>query len=633
MLNAMRRHASGVVMKGFLLLIVLSFVVWGITDFLNPSAGTNSVATVGRTQISVETFRDNFNRAVQRTGQQLGRPLSPSDARAIGLDRGVLAELTGEASLDENARQLGISIPDDVVARAVREDQNFAGANGRFDINTFNQLLRANGFTEATYVAEQRRLMARRQIVDSLAGGMNVPPSMIDAVFRHQSERRSASYLLLPSPALDSIAAPDDAALQAFFEERQGAFQEPERRALQILAATPETLVAGTEVSDEDVRARYDQKQDEFVTPERRTFQRIPFANLQQAQEAKAEIDGGTSFEDIATSRNVAAADLNLGPTTRGAVIDQRLAEAAFSLPQGQVSDPVQGQFSIALIRVTAIEPEVVRSFEDVREQLRTDLARERATQRLQEVHDRIEDARAGGSTLAEAAQAQSLDVTSVQGVSRQGLLPSGEQAQVPGGQPVLDAAFGSDVGVENDAVRLPAGGYVWYEVTAVDPSRARTFDEARADVLTRWRTEEARTALEAKAAAALEQLRAGTLRLPDLAQREGVEVLSAETLTRRGGDPVLGQAGTAQVFSTPRGGFGIAPGQNETVRVVFQVTRVETPPVDPASPAFEQLGERLGDSIENDLAGQYVARLQQDLGATVNPQALATALGTAAQD
>ncbi|MDX6805384.1 peptidylprolyl isomerase [Terrihabitans rhizophilus] len=626
MLNSMRKHASGFVMKGFLLLIVLSFAVWGIGDLVR-GGSANAIATVGNTRITPEQFRDQFNRAVQRAGSQIGRPLSPADARAIGLDQRVLSQMIGEATLDERARDLGLAVPDEVVANVITADENFRGPNGAFDISRFNQILRSNGFTEAMYVAEQRRLMARRQIIDSVSGGVTAPAALVEAVFRHQNERRSASYVLLPPPAADTIAAPDEAALQAFFEERKGTFQEPERRTLLVLADTVEAVAGAQQISDEELRARYEQDRARYTTAERRTIQRIPFPSIAEATEAAAKIAAGTSFEDTATARNVAAADLTIGPSTKEAIIDRKIADAAFALPQGEVSAPVQGDFSTVLLRVTAIEPEQVRSFEEVREELRAAMATEKATSRMGEIHDQVEDARASGSTLAEIAQKLNLTTSTFEGVDRQGRKASGESAGVPGGEPVLAAAFASDLGVENDAVQIEGSGYVWFDVTNVAQARPRTFEEARADVLARWQEEEARKALDAKIDAALNELRAGTVRLPELAAREGVEVLSAQNIDRRGGDPVLGQAGTAQIFSTPQGTFATAPAQTGA-RAIFQVTTVQVPPMPADQPVLAQARTQIADSIENDLAGQYVQRLQTDTGATVNTQLLATTLG-----
>jgi peptidyl-prolyl cis-trans isomerase D len=186
---------------------------------------------------------------------------------------------------------------------------------------------------------------------------------------------------------------------------------------------------------------------------------------------------------------------------------------------------------------------------------------------------------------------------------------------------------YGSDVGVENNAVQIDAG-YAWFDVTKIDPSRERTFEEAKEDILARWRAEEARKALDAKVDEALKQLRDGSLKLADFATRENIQVQTAEKLDRTGG--VLGAAAAAQIFAAPQNGFGSAPSSDDG-RVVFQVTAIDAPAFDANAEETKQFAERISANMENDLATQYVAQLQSSLGANVNSQALATALGIVA--
>src|SRR5262245_57062959 len=114
MLNTLRTKSAGIIMKLLLGLIVISFAVWGVEDVFRGGT-TNTLASVGDTDIPVETFRDRFTRDLQRASGQFGRQLSPQDARAVGLDRQVLADMMAEAALQEQARRLKLSISEQAV--------------------------------------------------------------------------------------------------------------------------------------------------------------------------------------------------------------------------------------------------------------------------------------------------------------------------------------------------------------------------------------------------------------------------------------------------------------------------------------------------------------------------------------
>jgi peptidyl-prolyl cis-trans isomerase D len=623
MLTTLRNKTAGIIMKVILGLIVVSFAVWGVEDVFRQGV-SNTLASVGDTDIRAQTFSDRYQRELQIAGNQIGRPLTSVEGRELGLDRRVLGDLMAEATLQEQARRFRLSMTDEAIADSIMKDANFNGPNGAFDPNRFAQILRQNNLNEPLYVDMQKRLLLRRQVIDGIVGGTAAPEALVAAVNRHQNEKRTASYVVLPRSDGADIAAPDETTLKNFYEERKGTFQAPERRALSLIAATPQALAAKETVTDQDLAERYEQDKAKFGTPEQRTVERIPFPTPADAQAASAKIKSGTSFDDIAKERNVSAADLTLGKVTRDAILDKAVADAAFSLAQGQVSEPVDGQFSTVILRVTAIEPEVVKSFDEVKDALRTDMLNQRGEDKLLTLHDQIEDDRAAGSTLAEIAPKYGLELRTIDGIDRQGRIGK-DNADLPGGQAVLNEAFQSDVGVENNAVQIDGNGYVWFDVTKVDPARQRTFDEAKDDVLARWKIEEARKRLDTKIDTALKDLRAGTLKLADFAAREGAKVEPTFQVDRRGGP--LGASVGAQIFATAQGGFGSAPDSNDG-RVVFEVTGIETPSFDPNSPEAKALAERVAATLENDLASQYVLQLQNDLGSSVNNQALASALG-----
>src|SRR5262245_58693909 len=84
MLTTLRTKTAGIVMKVVLGLIVISFAVWGVEDAFR-MRGSNTIATVGSTDIPIQTFTDRYNRELQAAGARFGRPLTPADGRALGL--------------------------------------------------------------------------------------------------------------------------------------------------------------------------------------------------------------------------------------------------------------------------------------------------------------------------------------------------------------------------------------------------------------------------------------------------------------------------------------------------------------------------------------------------------------------
>src|ERR1043165_145229 len=161
-------------------LLVISFAIWGIGDIFR-GFGLNSAIRIGKTEISLEQFRQYYNDKLQQLGRQLGRPISPDQARQLGIDRQVIAQLVGETSLDEQAKNLKLGISNADIADRITNDPAFRGLNGQFDRFRFEQIIRNAGFTESRYVEEQRRVTLRRQIVLSLSSALSVPNAALAA--------------------------------------------------------------------------------------------------------------------------------------------------------------------------------------------------------------------------------------------------------------------------------------------------------------------------------------------------------------------------------------------------------------------------------------------------------------------
>jgi peptidyl-prolyl cis-trans isomerase D len=197
---------------------------------------------------------------------------------------------------------------------------------------------------------------------------------------------------------------------------------------------------------------------------------------------------------------------------TKSAMLDAAAADVAFSLEEGKVSAPFKGRFGFVLVRVVKVAPGSVRSFEDASGEIKRELAVERAKTEIANRHDKIEDARAGGQQLAEVADKLGMQARVIDAMDREGRDANGERVpDLPQAQGLIGGAFNSDIGIENDPLQLPGGGYVWFEVGGITPARDRTVDEVKDRVETRWRNDQIAERLKVKADALIEKAKSGT--------------------------------------------------------------------------------------------------------------------------
>ena len=623
--NWLGRIVMGVVMG----LLAAVFALWGINDIFR-NFGRSSLAQVGDVEIPIEVFRQTFNDRVHQVSDQIKRPLTPDEAKAIGLDRQVLLELIANASLDQQARRMGLGIPDAEIVRHTTEDPAFRGPTGKFDRGRFEQILRRNGFTEQRYVGELRHIILRKQIIDTLAGGLPAPKAWLDAINQFQNQQRSIEYVTLGAAQAGDLPQPTAEELAKYFEAHKFLFRAPEYRKIETVAVTPGELGKWMEISDADVKAWFDEHRSHYLRPERRHIEQIVFANMADAEAAAARVKDGLSFAALAGERGLTDKDIDLGTLAKSDVVDPAVANAAFALKVGEVSAPVQGRFGPAIVTVLGVEPEEVKPFAELAPQIRNDIAMERARPDVKRLQEQIEDERAGGASLAQVAEKLKLSVVTYN-IDRSGREPSGKVATLPAAGQVVAAAFNSDVGVDNDPVEAD-GGYVWYNVVSITPARDRTLDEVKDQVEARWREDEIASRLKTKSAELVDKLKAGTP-FDAVGGAAGLKVQTANKLTRNKRDGDVPAKVVAAVFQTAKDGFGSAQGDAASDWVVFRVADVTTPPFDANSPEFKRLADTVKNQEGKDIYEQYVAWLEQQLGMSVNQAALAQALGSGSAD
>jgi peptidyl-prolyl cis-trans isomerase D len=624
--TASRNWLGKAVMAVVMGLLIVSFAIWGIGDIFR-GFGRASLARIGDTEIGTEQFRQIYNDRLQQLGRQIGRPISADQARALGFDQQLLGQVIAETALDERARALRLGLSDEEIAKRITEDPNFRGFTGQFDRSRFQQVIRQAGYTEPRYVAEQRRVSLRRQLAEAIGGELVPPRAMVEALARYSGEQRSVEYIHIDRGKAGEIAPPAPEALAEYFEARKALFRSPEYRKVNLIVLSVAEALPWISVSDADARAKYDQQRARFVTPERRQVQQIVFQNADEAKAASERLAGGETFAALAAARGLNDADIDLGSLAKSEIIDRAVADAAFALKQGEVSQPVQGRFGTAIVHVVKIVPEQVRSYEEAAAEIKRDIATERAKEEIQTKYNKIEDERAGGAQLPEIAQKLGLNAHPIEAIDRSGRGPDGAPVQLPTGTDLLRNIFSTDVGVEGDPQQLPSGGYVWYDVVDITPSRERSLEDVKDRVEARWQDDQVAERLTAKAKEMLEKLKAGSS-MADVAAAEGLKVETASGLRRNASAGAPSANLVEEAFRTSKDGLGVAQGQNATERIVFRVTDITVPKVDSESADAKKIDDDLKRALADDVMGQYIMRLQNDIGVTINQAALRQVIG-----
>jgi peptidyl-prolyl cis-trans isomerase D len=615
MLDAMRSRAGGWIAKIFITLLAASFAVWGVADVFSPRQ-ENVLVTVGDVEITADEYRNVFNSQLRQVSRQIGRSVTPEMARDMGLDRQILNQLIRDAAFTAQAHKLGLRVPDDAVAGRIASNPAFQDAQGQFNPQDFRRRLAASGLSEAQFVASQRQDMLSGSIADALGSGIEPPRPLVEALWQYQSERRDAQYFEVRVGDI-AVPEPTEGQLREFYQENPSLFEVPERRELAIIHADPAELGTRVQISEEALEAAYERRAGEFGTPERRAIQMIPFANAEEAAAALRRIRQGTQFLDIAEEMGLSQDDATLGELTRGQLPDPAFAEVAFALDEGQVSQPVEGRLSTALLRVTEVIPADQQPLSEVRDELLRQLQTERGREEALDVYAEVEDSRAAGQTFEEIAANLDLELRIIE-VDRSGVEPQGRTTDLVSRDEVLRTAFDLDIGLEADPVSTPEDGFIWVDVRDITPATVKSFNEARDEVRAAWTERQTSQAVLDRARELKERAEAGTP-MEDLAREVGTTVRSVSDVARGTQTDALDRDAVQALFAAPENGYAVALASDGGSAKVMRSSPVMGQPFDSNSQEVTQIAGAVQAGLDEDLRAQYISALQSGIDIELN--------------
>lgn len=618
MLDALRQAATGWVAKVLLALLALSFVAWGVSGRTG-GFGTSQVAQVGEVPVSIQSFSRELDLQMRTISRQLQRGVSIEQANALGIPENVLQKLVAQAALDDQARDYNLGVPDDRVLQAITEDPSFQ-AGGNFNREIFQRALQNQGMTEADYVDLLKSEIIRGQLATAITGEVAPPKLLVEALYKYRTEMRDISYLLIDQTAIEPIGDPEQSILETYFDQNKDSFQAPEYRKLGYIELSPDAIKDTNAVTEAEIRKEYDsRKARDFTTPERRQFYQIRYTTKDDAEAAAQLLQDGRNFDDLLSGRSMTLESSDIGLKAKPEIIDQDIAEAVFAAAEGDVVPVIDASLGPAIVRVGRVEAQKVTPFEEVSGKIRETLAERAAFDRIVDLYDQIENERGTGASLEEAARTLDLNYKIIDAVDREGDVPKGsEKVEILGHLDVVGDAFESDIGLENNPIRVGNNRYVFYEVLDITDARNLSLEEARDDVVAAWKREETSARVGERARELFDRMKSGA-DLETVGLEIGVLVKLKDNVRRNSQIEGLSANAIAQAFAGPNGHIANAEGATPPDRILLRVDEVTVPEFSPESEDAKAVEAQLARTLRPDLLRAYEAELLDTRSPQIN--------------
>jgi peptidyl-prolyl cis-trans isomerase D len=629
MIIAFRRYLETWVVRGFFLIMVLAFISWGVGDVVRLIGSSTWVAKVGGQTIDGPQLQAAYQREMAQVTRNLPSGQEPGQEMRSDVAHEALQRLISQTALNQELQRLRIVAPDQAVRQTVLAMPAFRGANGQFDRQTFEAVLRNNGLNEPRLLDMMRGDLAQQQLLGAVGAGAGTPEVLLHPLFASEFEKRSADMVEFPIAAAPEPPEPGDTQLQRWYDNHPDMYSAPEYRRIKAIILSPQTLAKDIPITEADLQAAYQQRKSEFVKPAKRSAEVISVADETKARELAETWRRGADWMAMQkAAQDAGGAAVALDNATERQFPDAELARTVFAAKPDAVTGPAKGAQGWHIVRVTEVTPGSERSFEEVKDTLRNDVLAAQAADLMYDRANKVDNVLGTGATLDQMPN--DLGLLGVAGtLDSGGNTADGTPAPLPGPPElkaaVLKAAFETQKGdpPRLTEVQTPStGGSAYYALSVEDvtPPTVKPFDAVKQQVMADWTRDSQRHSQEQAAAKLLAAVKAGQS-LADAAAVAGVTVRRTPLVTRGSSAESLPQQLEQPLFALKQGEpTMVENGDGFIVAMPAEITEADAS-ADPAG--FNQMRQAVARSIQTDLTGLFTEALRERTQPRINQAAI----------
>ncbi|OYD24895.1 SurA N-terminal domain-containing protein [Oceanimonas baumannii] len=509
--DKLREGAQGTTSKIILGAIILSFALAGVGSYVTQPA-KQVAAVVNDEEISAQALENAYRNERDRLQSQLGEQFSQllADPTYVAqIRRSVLEQMIEQSLIDQKIAELGLRASDEQVRQAIRALPEFQ-TDGKFDNDRYLQLLGRNNLTPEQLRDSIRQDLNRQMLLNAIVGSAFSLQNEAGLLDRLTHQQRSATLVRLPLAEFESGAEVTDDEAKAWYEAHPEQFQRPEQVKLNYVLLDANT-VSAQDIDELAIEDFYAANQASYTQPEQRRVAHIMVNKdgdaEQKIQAILERLNAGEEFAELAASESDDAFTGEKGGELdwmEAGTLDPAFDKAAFALANvGDVSEVVESDFGLHLIKLLEVREAQVKPLSDVRDSIAERLAADQAgddfyqrEQRLAELAFEFPD------SLDMAADDLELTVQSTDFVS------AGEFPQELSDTRVISKAFSPELreqAMNSDIIELGDNQAAVIRVLDYRPAAVRDFDEVKTQALELARKDKAAEQAQ-QAADALEQ-------------------------------------------------------------------------------------------------------------------------------
>ncbi len=617
MLALMKSLMNSFVGKIIIMIIIAGMAFWGVDQmFAQLRGGLGSdMAKAGSRGFDAAVFDRRVETVLRNINAEADEPMTKPELLEDGLIDQIFQLESAKLTLLGYADSIGVRPSTDAVVEELRNTDAFKNPlTGSLDLDTYRQALYNARISQQEYEQQLSDDLALKAMREGTIAAINPPSALTALQARYLTEQRNVAWFVLDTTSLPEPAAPTEEDVRAYYDENLEALKQPERRMIDVLRMSAEDFLSEVTVTDQEVATVYEaSKSERYSEPDTRTFVELFFSTREAARTAFGLLAGGA---DPASLEGVVSRETRTG--RRESVSDPILAEAMFGAGKqsGALFGPSERGDQWLVARLVSVQPGAVFPLEQVEEEIRDQLARERAGVVLYEKMEALDRAIGAGYPLSQIAEEVGVPLITYapvdqSGRTRDGVLMAG---LVQAGE-AFQQAFEVPVGETSNRFDIGEASYLVSPRKIIE-SYTPEFEELREEVREGLVFQRQQDGVQSALDDLKRRIESGetTLEAEARAAGEVVETPLAPVTRRTAGEAGLPNAALGPIFTGKQGDVFTLPSRDGNAVMVMQLTNI-TEPSDEEMAALSSIARA---SLTSDLSSDLAQAVDAEIAAAM---------------
>lgn len=533
MLQAINDRAKGWLGITIVVLITLPFAFWGINSYIG-GGNEQYIAKVNDVEISKSEFDYNLTKQRQQMQDQFGGKL-PFEENV--LKQRVIDQLVNRKLLEERSANAGYLVSDIQLSEKIKE---IFTREGEFDREYVNQVLQSQGMSVAQMEYQLKSDLQVSQVIEAFTNTSFITDSEAKKIAELEYQQRKITTLTF---ALDHFSAGiniTEEEIQAAYEKDSERYMSVEKVSIEYVELKSEALSGDVEIDEQMIATMYEEYVDVISKKEKRKAKHILLktddevaARTQMADLIK-QLAEGASFEDLARehSQDIGSAKQggDLGWVESGQMV-KSFEDTLYALKVGAVSEVVESEFGLHLIKLEDVKSEEIQSLNTKRAELEQAFKQDIISDKFYELSELMAStAYENSDSLMSVTEALNVEAKS------SGYFTRDQGADITANEKVRAAAFSKLVLKEksnSDVIEISPEHILVLRVLEHEAASRLPLDSVRSSIENGLRLRKSHENTMAAAIAAKEKVNVGEATMADLAAK-GITLKTSEMLTRK---------------------------------------------------------------------------------------------------